>query len=444
MNEFKEFGLSDKFLRNLEKRFITEPTEIQRKTIPLILEGKDIVGGSATGSGKTLAFSASIIEKVKDASEIQALVLAPTRELAEQISESLKDFSKGFPVEVMSIYGGVSIENQFRKIPSANVVVGTPGRILDHIKRKTLDLSKVKYLVLDEVDRMFEMGFQQDVERIIRECPKERQTLMFSATISDELEYLSRRHSKNPEKVIVTSYVDPSKLEQVFYDISSKNKFPYLVQLLKQEKSEVVMVFCNTRKNVDFIANNLELNGINAQAIHGGLNQNQRKKVLGKFHKGEVNVLVCTDVAARGLDIKNVSHVYNYDIPDNLTEYTHRIGRTARAGEEGKVINIVSNRDYETFSDIEGSKENNIKRISLSERPPMVKMETPKDYKYGRKRSDSGERGPKKGGDKRGKKNFENRKRDGKFFNKKRGGGTSGNKKFQGRGKINRNRDRKR
>jgi len=433
MNEFKEFGLSDKFLENLEKIFITEPTEIQRKTIPLVLQGRDVIGGSATGSGKTLAFSASIIENIKDVSEIQALILTPTRELAEQVSESIKDFSKGFPLEVMTIYGGVSIENQFKKIHSANVVVGTPGRILDHIKRKTLDLSKVKYLVLDEVDRMFEMGFQQDVEKIINECPssENRQTLMFSATVSDELEYLSRKHSKNPEKVMVKSLVDASKLEQVFYDVSSKNKFPYLVQLLRQEKSEVVMVFCNTRKDVDFVANNLGLNGINAQAIHGGLNQNQRKKVLENFHKGEVNVLVCTDVAARGLDIQDVSHVYNYGIPDNLTEYIHRIGRTARAGKEGKVINIVSNRDYENFSDIEGSEKNDIKRVRLSERPPMVKMESPKDYKRGRKKDSFKD----KRGFNKNRKNFNNRKRDGKFVNKKRQGKRSNKNRFNRRGK---------
>ena len=430
MNEFKEFGLSDKFLKNLEKLFITEPTEIQRKAIPLTLKGKDVIGGSATGSGKTLAFSASIIENINDDSEIQALIMTPTRELAEQISESIKDFSKGFPVEVMTIYGGVSIENQFKKIPSANIVVGTPGRILDHLNRKTLDLSKVKYLVLDEVDRMFEMGFQQDVEKIISHCPpsEKRQTLMFSATVSDELEYLSRKHSKNPEKVLVKSLVDPSKLEQVFYDISSKNKFPYLVQLLKQEKSEIVMVFCNTRRDVDFVASNLKLNGINAQAIHGGLNQNQRKRVLDNFHKGEVNVLVCTDVAARGLDIQNVSHVYNYSIPDTLTEYTHRIGRTARIGKEGKVINIVSNRDYEAFSDIEGSKNNDIKKVSLSERPPMVKMESPKDYKRGRKKGNFKGRDFKRNSDRKKQGNFNNRKRDGKFVNKKRGGGNRFNK----------------
>ena len=422
MNEFKEFGLSDKFLKNLEKLFITEPTEIQRKAIPLTLKGKDVIGGSATGSGKTLAFSASIIENINDDSEIQALIMTPTRELAEQISESIKDFSKGFPVEVMTIYGGVSIENQFKKIPSANIVVGTPGRILDHLNRKTLDLSKVKYLVLDEVDRMFEMGFQQDVEKIISHCPpsEKRQTLMFSATVSDELEYLSRKHSKNPEKVLVKSLVDPSKLEQVFYDISSKNKFPYLVQLLKQEKSEIVMVFCNTRRDVDFVASNLKLNGINAQAIHGGLNQNQRKRVLENFHKGKVNVLVCTDVAARGLDIQNVSHVYNYDIPEGLTEYTHRIGRTARIGKEGKVINIVSNKDNRKFSDIERSKKNDIKKVKLEQRPPMVKMETPKDYKKGVKKSNF-----KRKGFKRRPEKPNNGKRDGNSFNKKQGRGNN-------------------
>ncbi len=402
MNEFKKLGLSDKFLKNLEKIFITEPTEIQRKSIPLALQGKDIIGESATGSGKTLAFSSVIIEKVKDISEIQALILTPTRELAEQISESIKDFSKGFPIEILPVYGGVDINKQFKKIPSSNIIVGTPGRILDHLNRKTLNLSKVKYLILDEVDRMFEMGFQEDVEKIISHCPpsKQRQTLMFSATITYEVENLSKKHLKNPKKVLVNSKVDPSKLEQNFYDVSSRNKFPYLVYLLKQEKSEIVMVFCNTRRNVDFVAKNLKLNNINAQAIHGGLSQNQRKKVLESFHKGKTNVLVCTDVAARGLDIQDVSHVYNYGIPENLTEYTHRIGRTARAGKQGKIVNLVSSKDYIKFSDIENSKNNNLKQIQLSEIPPKVKMEIPRDTR-GKKKSNF-----RRGKDSRGRRDF--------------------------------------
>ncbi|MFW5846547.1 MAG: DEAD/DEAH box helicase [Nanoarchaeota archaeon] len=355
-NKFKQLGLSEQLSKNLEKIGITEPTEIQEKTIPLTLKGKDVIGGSATGSGKTLAFSANIIENIQDKKpqEIQALILTPTRELAEQILNSIKSFSQGFPVKVSTIYGGVDIEKQFRNIPKSNIIVGTPGRILDHLNRKTLNLSKIKYLVLDEVDRMFEMGFQEDVEKILYCCPKpkERQNLLFSATISSEVGYLSEKHSNNPIEISVQSHVDPAKLKQVYYDVPSSRKFPLLVHLLKNESADLVMVFCNTRRNVDFVTQNLKLNNINATAIHGGLTQNKRKNVLSDFHKGQTNVLVCTDVAARGLDIKNVSHVYNYDMSPNSKEYTHRIGRTARAGEEGIAINLISSRDYENFREV--------------------------------------------------------------------------------------------
>ncbi len=438
MKRFKEYGLSDKLLKNLEEIGITEPTKIQKDAIPLTFKGKDVIGGSATGSGKTLAFSASMIEKIQDRNEIQALIMTPTRELAEQVSDSLKKFSKNFPIRVLPVYGGVSIEKQIKNIPRSNVIVGTPGRILDHLNRKTLDLSEINYLVLDEVDRMFEMGFQEDVEKIISHCSSERQTLMFSATISSELDYLSKKHSKNPEEVLVDSQVDPSKLKQVFYDVSPREKFSLLVHLLKNEKSEVVMVFCNTRRNSDFVAENLSLNGINAQAIHGGLTQSKRQNVLGKFHKGTVNVLVCTDVAARGLDIKNVSHVYNYDIPGNLTEYTHRIGRTARAGEEGKVINVVSSRDYIAFSDIEGAKNMNVEKVENPKEIPRAKMNVPN--KSGRR---DDKRGFNKGNNRRSGRDNRNGggRRDDKRNNNKRG-----NDRTRGRGfnKNKRNDDRNR
>ena len=419
MNEFKEIGLSDKLLRNLEVMNITEPTEIQRKTIPLTLQGKDVIGGSSTGSGKTLAFAASIVENMQNTSETKALVLTPTRELAEQVSEAIKDISRDHPVNVLSIYGGVSIENQINKIPKANIIVGTPGRVLDHLNRKTLDLSNVEHVVLDEVDKMFEMGFQEDVEKIIKPCPKNRQTLMFSATLSDELDYLSRKYSKNPEKIQAESLVDPSKLRQIFYDVQPKLKFSLLVHLLKQEESGGVMVFCNTRKNVEFIANNLELNGINTQPIHGGLSQNKRKEALDNFHKGKVKVLVCTDVAARGLDIRGVTHIYNQDSPPNSKEYIHRIGRTARAGEEGIAINIVSQRDYPNFREVKADETLNIEQVKLPY-IPQAKMKFPNQDK---------------------KKGFRGRDREnnkGRDNRRNKGEGRNGNKNNFGRKKFNR------
>jgi ATP-dependent RNA helicase DeaD len=372
MKTFKELGLNKDFISMLEEIGIKVPSEIQEKTIPLVLAGKDVIGGSATGSGKTLAFSSSIVENLKRNKKVQALILIPTRELAEQVSGSIAKFTKHKRLKVLSIYGGVNIDNQIRQLRTADIVVGTPGRILDHLNRKTLDLSGVKFLVLDEVDRMFDMGFQFDVERILKKCPKERQTMLFSATIYEDIDYLANKYTNNPKKVSVESYLDASKLKQIFYDTPNSLKFSLIVHLLKKNDSNLVMVFCGTRRNVDFIVENLNKQNINAKAIHGGLNQNRRNKVLEEFNsKKGTNVLVCTDVAARGLDIQGVSHVYNYDLPKTSGEYIHRIGRTARAGKNGIAISILSSRDYENFSNIE--KDNKLK-IEKAELPLLKRV----------------------------------------------------------------------
>ncbi len=352
MEKFESLGLSKEVLKVLKEEGFEKPTEIQEKAIPILMKGKDLIGGSATGSGKTLAFSVPIIEKLKPNRRVQALIMTPTRELAEQVSGSIRNFSKYKKLNVLAIYGGVNIEPQMRKIAVADVIVGTPGRILDHIQRRTLKLDSVKFLVLDEVDRMFDMGFHKDVERIINECPKDRQTMMFSATISNEIDYLADKYTNNPEEVSVESYLDASKLKQIYYDVENNQKFSLLVHLLKEENADSIMIFCSTRRNVDFIVDNLNDVGINAKAIHGGMDQKKRIRVLQDFHEKGVRVLVCTDVAARGLDIKDVSHVYNYDLPPTSNEYIHRIGRTARAGKEGIAISLLSNRDYENFSNI--------------------------------------------------------------------------------------------
>jgi ATP-dependent RNA helicase DeaD len=231
----------------------------------------------------------------------------------------------------------------------ADIVVGTPGRILDHLRQATLNLSHLKYLVLDEADRMLDMGFIDDVVTIIEQCPKERQTLLFSATISQDIERIAKHYLKDYVFVESESHVDPSKLRQVYYDSPNNMKFSLLVHLLKEEKMGLVMVFTNTRRNADYLVHNLQRNEFDAMAIHGGLAQNKRSRVLEEFHSGKALILVCTDVAARGLDIKNVSHVYNFDVPKTSTEYIHRIGRTARAGKEGIAITIVTQRDYENF-----------------------------------------------------------------------------------------------
>ncbi len=365
MTKFEELGLSCEILNVLNNAGFEKPSEIQEKTIPLALAGKDIIGGSATGSGKTLAFACPIIENLIPNKSVQALILTPTRELAEQVADSIRKFAKNKKLKVLAIYGGISIESQIRKIPFTDVIVSTPGRTLDHLRRRTLNFSQIKFLVLDEVDRMFDMGFYRDVEMILKQCPEKRQTMLFSATISPDIDYLARKYTKDAIKVSVNSYIDHSKLKQIYYDVESHMKFSLLVHLLNKDKDNLVMIFCSTRRNVDFVADNLKKAGINSKAIHGGLSQNKRLRTLDEFHNEELNVLVCTDVAARGLDIKGVKSIYNYDIPSEAKDYIHRIGRTARAGNEGKAVNILSNRDYENFGKITNDKCLNIVREEL-------------------------------------------------------------------------------
>ena len=348
--KFEELGLSDELLKAIKKLGITEPTQIQRESIPRVLKGKDVIGESATGSGKTIAFGSGIIETVIPGKGLQALVLAPTRELTEQVTIMLRKLSA--KLKIISVYGGVSINPQIHDLRKADVVVATPGRLLDHLERRTIDLSKIKILVLDEADRMLDMGFIDDVERIIRACPRKRQTLFFSATIDPKIKDLSRRYMTQPFNVSAKKLVDPSKLKQVYYDSKRNMKLTLLAHLLMHENSGLAMIFCNTRRNTDFVVKNLRANRIKAIAIHGGLSQNKRTKTIDMFNKAKAGILVCTDVAARGLHIDNVSHIYNYEIPTDPKDYVHRIGRTARAGEEGKVINLLSNVDYDNFSRI--------------------------------------------------------------------------------------------
>ncbi len=396
MEKFVKLGLSQEVLKILEESGFESPTEIQEKTIPLALAGKDIIGGSSTGSGKTLAFASPIIENLKSNGSVQALILTPTRELAEQVADSIKKFSRNKKLRTLAVYGGVKIETQLRKIGDADIVVGTPGRILDHMTRRSLRLNKIKILVLDEVDRMFDMGFHRDVEKIIKECPTERQTMLFSATISSDVDYFANKYTKNAVKVSVKSYVDDLKLKQSFYDVADGLKFSLLVHLLKKEKGDLVMVFCSTRRNVDFVTGNLIKNKIYAKAIHGGMEQSKRLNVLKEFHSKEgVNVLVCTDVAARGLDIDRVSHVYNYDLPSKADDYIHRIGRTARAGKEGKAIILLSSRDYDNFSIILRNKSLKIEeeKLPFLDRVEIDKNAGDKLSGYGRSRGNDSSRG---------------------------------------------------
>lgn len=368
MEQFRKLGIIDPVIKVIEEQRFEAPTEIQVKAIPSVIAGRDVIAQSATGSGKTLVFGSGIIQNCERGGGLQALIVTPTRELAEQNTKALRMFSKHKPLRVISVYGGVSINNQIDELRTADVVSGTPGRILDHVERGTINLHHIKILVLDEADRMLDMGFIEDVQKIIGQCPQKRQTLLFSATLYEEIIRLARRYMNNPVNLVAESYVDPSKLMQVYYDVPDSMKFSLLVHLLKNEKARLVMVFCNTRRNTDFVAKNLRKQGIEAMAIHGGFSQAKRNRTMEDFNSERMYVLVCTDVAARGLDIKGVSHVYNYDIPKNSKDYIHRIGRTARAGHEGKAISILASRDHDNFRSVQSDSSLNI----LNEPMPEV------------------------------------------------------------------------
>ena len=359
--------LQPELKKAFEEMGFSEMTDIQIKTIPLIQQGKDVIGQSQTGSGKTAAFGFPILEKITHNHGLQALILVPTRELCEQVTTEMRKFAKHKRSNIIAVYGGVSINPQMDNLRYADIVVGTPGRLLDHLQRGTLNLQKIKILVLDEADKMFDMGFVDDVRKIISQTPKERQTLLFSATISTQVHDIVRNYMKNPEKIKVQSYVDKGKMLQYFYSVPSRDKFSLLVHLLKNEKVSLTLIFCATRNRVDSVSKNLYKQGIQSQKLHGGLTQSRRKQAIDMFHNKQIDVLVASDVAARGLDIKNVSHVINYDSPKTSKEYIHRIGRTARAGMEGKVISLISEPDHENFRSVLSDRSIVVEQLKLPE-----------------------------------------------------------------------------
>lgn len=350
--EFEQMKIDSKILAAIKDMKITRPTEIQEKALPPALDGKDVIAQSMTGSGKTIVFAVPIIQNIASGGGIQALVLAPTRELANQISEHFRKLSRHKRVSICEVFGGVSIEPQIHQLRHAEIVIGTPGRILDHMRRGTINFAKLKTLVLDEGDRMLDMGFIDDIKDIINNIPRRRQTMLFSATMPDEILYIARRYMNEPVKIAAQRHVAKHLLKQFYYDVKSEYKISLLAHLIEQEKPSLAIIFCSTRTTTDIVSDYLEQNGVEAKAIHGGLTQSRRTNVLEGFHRGRPHILVATDVAARGLDIKNVSHVFNFDIPKTAEEYTHRIGRTARIGKEGKAISLLSNQDHDSFRKI--------------------------------------------------------------------------------------------
>ena len=374
----KEIKLQPELNKVINELGYTEWTEIQIKAIPLIQQDLDVIGQSKTGSGKTAAFGFPIIERTIHGLGIQCLILVPTRELCEQVTSELNKFAKYKKLNILAVYGGVSINPQIHYLPKADIVVGTPGRILDHLGRRTLNLSKVRTLVLDEADKMFEMGFIDDIKEIISYVPKNRQTLLFSATMSSEVYDIVKHYMKSPQIIKAVSYVDEALLTQHYYNVESRDKFSLLTHLLKKEYKGLTLIFCATRHMVDQLARNLYKQGLSSERLHGGLSQNKRKESMDKFHQNKIDILVASDVAARGLDIKNVNHVINYDMPKTSKEYIHRIGRTARAGSEGNVISLISQPDHDNFRRILEDRSIKVERIEIPEfeRIPFIRQES--------------------------------------------------------------------
>ncbi len=343
--------------RALSDMGFVNPTEIQAQVIPLLLDGHDVIGQAQTGTGKTAAFGIPLIEGV-DENQLhpQSLVLAPTRELAQQIGEELRKIARFIPgISVVTLYGGAGYGRQFDDLKAgAQVIVGTPGRILDHISRGTLKLDDIDYLVLDEADRMLDMGFLPDVERILRRTPRERQTALFSATVPTVIRILSRRYMFEPRTVHVQpEQITVEEVEQIYYEVADRDKVDGLLSLIELDPPERAMIFRQTKIGVDRLDSALRRRGLPVAAIHGDMSQKVREEVLRDFRAGKLKYLIATDVAARGLDIPEVSHVFNYDIPEDAEAYVHRIGRTARAGRSGCAVLFVGEWDADKLPPIQ-------------------------------------------------------------------------------------------
>ncbi len=348
VERFEELGLSETTLKAITELGYEEPTPIQERTISLMRDGADVIAQAQTGTGKTAAFALPIIENL-DASERspQALVLTPTRELAVQVAEAFGSYSKYHKISVLPVYGGQPIERQLRALSrGVQVVVGTPGRLLDHIRRGTLKLGGVRTVILDEADEMLDMGFIEDIETILKETPAERQTALFSATIPRPVAELAKRYMRSPQRITVESeQMTVPQTRQMYYEVGGRDKFEVLARILDFEHPTSAIVFCRTKVEVDSLGQRLTARAYPAETLHGDLNQAQRDRVMGRFRSGQVELLIATDVAARGLDIEHVSHVINYDIPLDPEIYVHRIGRTGRAGREGTAITLVTPRE---------------------------------------------------------------------------------------------------
>lgn len=367
-NNFKILGISKELEKVLEKDGITKPTPIQEQAIPQLLKGKDVIAQAHTGTGKTFAFMLPIMETIDITKPcIQALIIAPTRELAIQITNEAKKLAQAKNISILAVYGGQDVERQLRKLnKGVNIVIGTPGRLLDHMRRKSIDLGQVKMIVLDEADEMLNMGFLKDVEEIIYKTSKTRQTMLFSATMPKQLRSLAVRYMKEPVQIQIQSEkVTLDEIKQVVIETTDRGKQDALCSVIDEERPFMAIIFCRTKRRVKALNSDLRNRGYNSDEIHGDLSQAKREKVINSFRDMKLQLLVATDVAARGLDIEGITHIFNYDIPEDAESYIHRIGRTGRAGETGKAFTFVTTRDQRELIAIENKIRMNLKKRKI-------------------------------------------------------------------------------
>ena len=365
IERFEDLNIDDKTLSALKNRGFEKPTDVQTATIPLAKEGKDVLVQARTGSGKTLAFLIPIFEKMEGNAGVEAIVLVPTRELAQQVDTEAKSLGKFHGMESLAVYGGSSIENQIRKLPHASIVVGTPGRVIDLIKRDKLRIGRIKAFVLDEADRMLDMGFIDDIKWILSRTPREKQMILCSATMPEEVLSLARRYMNRPE-VLKLSEDDISAkgIRQFHVRVGSMNKLAKLSALLEHEPGKY-LIFCRTKIGTQRVTESLRKAGYNAYALHGDMTQAARTRTMNDFKSGKIDILVSTDVASRGIDVEGITHVINYDVPLYPKDYVHRIGRTGRMGKDGKAISFVSKEERAPFRKIEEFIERKVPEIDL-------------------------------------------------------------------------------
>lgn len=373
--DFKELGISEDIINVLKKEGITEPTAIQKDSIRLIKERRDVIADAPTGTGKTLAFLIPVFENISTSiNTVQALIVLPTRELAIQTAEEAVKLSKAKSINILAAYGGKDIGSQLKKLKkNIQLIIATPGRLLDHIERKTIDLSRLKILVLDEADQLLYMGFKNEIEAIIKATSKKRQTLCFSATISTEVKKLAYRYMKDPVSVTAKrKEITFDNIRQDVIETTDRRKQDALCSVLDQDRPFMAIIFCRTKRRVDNLEMALYHRGYNCIKLHSDIPQPKRERIMQAFRKGDIQYLIATDVAARGLDISGVSHIYNYDIPESTESYIHRIGRTGRAGEEGYTCLFIDKKDERELEEIEKAIKIKIPRRELERQPQQL------------------------------------------------------------------------